>query len=363
MIRRCAAALIIGTMLSQPVVANLPWWAPSPLTVAITAGKWLIKEREEVFYLQIRARGADDTAAREEAFRLAVSQAVGSLLNSEIEMRDGEVVRNDIVSYSSGYVHDYKILSTARSGSGVEIVIDVWVKKSSIADRLLNESKGTDIIPSDQISTQHRTILRERQTGDRLLEMVLADYPSKAFDIGISNIKSRMDPERNLVLEIDFQLTWNSRYLQSLHEAAQATATRQDVTQCVQSPGRCGYIHVLSLKYRHPGDFFIKGGAMAYDDNVRGRLFQRYFEQQNPHLQVRIHDGHGRDAVKQCFTHNELTRTGYYPARRFVHSDSSRTIVDGQLGTRGTINLRLPPQIQPGNKVELRIVPEQECNR
>ena len=130
-----AAALI--TFLAGPLSAN-EWWMPSPISVAITVGQWLMKDREQVYYLQVRAQGRDEKHARNQAFRLAVEQAIGALVLAETEVRRGNVERNDVISYSSGFVHDFKILEQ-RTVNGVhEIVVDVWVARSHLADRLLS---------------------------------------------------------------------------------------------------------------------------------------------------------------------------------------------------------------------------------
>jgi len=358
--KKLIALLLSGAMALSVMAA--PWYQPSPVSVAITVGQWLIKDRVEVFYLQVRAVGVDQQQARDHAFRLAVEQALGSLIVSETVVQNNAVIRNDIINYSAGYVHDFKIVSSTQTGQGVEMVLDVWVKKSGIEDRLLGQSRNTTDLAIDQTLVQHATILKEREQGDRLLKTVLADYPARAFDITIDEIRTRLSEDRQIVFEISTRLSWNTTYLESLVQSIDATATRSHVSGCFNTADHCGHSHLVRVKFRAEGDFFIRGTDSAFDDVLRAQLLKSAFLDSNPHIQLRIHNGHGRDVINTCLTHHELTRTNYFPARRFVHWDDQRTIVDGRLSTRPLITVKVAPDsLNHAKKVELAVVAEQHC--
>jgi phosphatidate cytidylyltransferase len=70
-------------------------------------------------------------------------------------------------------------LQEIQVDGGVQIIMDVWVSDSKIADRLLYVSKGNSIINGAKASTQHQTLISEKNNGDKLLEAV---SPKKTWE-------------------------------------------------------------------------------------------------------------------------------------------------------------------------------------
>lgn len=223
------ATLVLCASLTMPVAAVDPvsFFVPSPLTILLTIGKWTKKEQVEVFYVQVQAHGRDEADARDQAFRLAVNQAVGSLLLSHSEVRDGDVRRHDIINYSSGYIQDFKILDRSY-GSGVTIKADVWVSRSSIADRLLSESRSAGVIEGGRISEQIRSFQKERQGADSVVDSVLADYPARAYNVIVGKTSVVIDANRRPILQVPFRLSWNEKFVDAFSEAIKTVNQHPD---------------------------------------------------------------------------------------------------------------------------------------
>jgi hypothetical protein len=120
--------------------AQTPW---SVASTALTIGKWITTDSKKVYYVQVRSEGYTPDEARRNGFSYAIDQAVGSIVVSEKEI-NGDLVRNDIINYSSGYVENFKVLNTTAQGNKYVVVQDVWVSHSKIAERalVLGESNG-----------------------------------------------------------------------------------------------------------------------------------------------------------------------------------------------------------------------------
>lgn len=330
--------------------------------IQLWAGTWIYRDGAEVYHTRVTAQGRDYAEARQQAHRLAIEQAVGALVVSETEVRQNRVQRREILDYSSGFIHDSHVLEQRRQGPDVIVVMDVWVRRSDIADRVLHSSRGSGELPGAQIDLQHETLMAERKAGDRVLETVLRDYPSRAYNITITGISTSSDAYRKLLLTIDIDLSLDPTWLRSFSEALLATATHADAGGCVRNPYLCGWPHVVGIKYREPGKFFIASTDVAYDDHVRAEILKRRLWQPNPHIWVRLHDGHGGVGFQGCFSHNELTYTNYHPARRFVSWREERTVIDGQLRTRPQIVLTVAPgSAQHARKIDVKVVKEADC--
>lgn len=316
---------------------------PSPLTVLLTVGQWVKKDRVEVFYVQVQAHGQDEQDARDQAFRLAVNQAVGSLLLSQTQVQAGQVQRHEIINYSSGYVHDFKILDRSR-GSGVTIKVDVWVSRSSIADRLLGESRTAGVIEGGRITEQIRSFRHERQGADSVIDAVLRDYPSRAFDITVGKTAVTMDSNRRPILQIPFRLAWNERFTKAFFEA----------TRAVSQHPECGGWFDPCINRR-----YTQVGAGYFDDEV---IYQKVFKAMfSAVAKIQILSANGSVQYSECAGVPELGAD--YSSWKFVDVGGGRVILSAGRWKDyvWAVDLSRIPTNQL-DRVEVSIEPTQTCS-
>lgn len=224
-------------------LAMLCWVANAQnLGVVITGFKILTADRVELYYAKVQASGRDFEAAKHQAFRLAVEQAVGSVILSETEMRNNHITRDEIVSYSSGFVDRYNILSRTDVPGKTELVMEVWIAQSSIANRLLAKNTTEKSIDGERLATQYGTIIDERTRGDRLLQTVLNDHPRRSFTVKFRQPEVTMDTMRNLMVGLTWEVHWADEYYRSLQETVkQFHVGSWCWSNCPQRFGLLGY--------------------------------------------------------------------------------------------------------------------------
>lgn len=293
--RTLATLLIAGALAGASGAQALDKSAlmPSPLGIALTVGTWLMKDRVEVYYVQVESTGATAQSARENGFRLATNMAVGSLVMSQTQVNNGSIAQHEIINYSSGFIHDFRVITSRPGGEGVTVKMDVWVSKSIIADRVLNVSRDQAQVEGGRISAQIQSWQQERTTGDRVLETVLADYPQRAFDIAVGQTRVVADEQRKTFLVVPVTIGWNSTYLKSLTEALKTVNHRPDCG---------GWFSVCQSPYvvKAPGVT-----AHFMDDRVYW-IFDRHTYRTNPHVQMTILDRSGRPQHRDCFAVPEI---------------------------------------------------------
>lgn len=89
--------------------------------------------------LQIIARGigSDAISATKDALAQAVQQAVGALVDSETLIKNDEIVRDQILTYSDGFVTKYEVLKQKNNALGfVEITIKAQVEQKKLREKL-----------------------------------------------------------------------------------------------------------------------------------------------------------------------------------------------------------------------------------
>lgn len=189
-------------------------------SVALTVGQWITRNTKSVYYVRVTANGENFNDAKQNGFRKAIELAVGSVVLVETEVSNNKLIRNDIISYSSGYVDDYTVVSQ----TGNSVTMDVWVSNSKIANRLeamgvssSNTVNGQAIERDwERRAAQDITANQRQRDAHSMLSAVLADYPRMALvakPIGTRVLKSHNgDP----VLVASYEISVDQRYAESL---------------------------------------------------------------------------------------------------------------------------------------------------
>ena len=287
-----AVALAVSTAaLAQTQFIEL--LRPSPWTIGIVLGKWLVKDQKKIFYVEVTAEANNLESARQSAFRMAVERAVGAVISSEIEVQNYRLQRNEIISYASGYVDDYQLVQQQTVDNQTQVQMKVWVSHSALRDRLLNVSKTAGTVEGGRISEQILSIQRERESGDRILATVLADYPQRAFDVVLEPTRVTLDANRRAQLHIPFWLKWNEHYLQSLKTAVTTINQRQG---CDTWLAKC----------RVASKIEVAGVAGYFDDTRAYEMADREMVFSRPQVQITLRDTNNTVKFRQCFSVQEL---------------------------------------------------------
>ena len=220
---------LIAIMVCLAVVttAQAQWQAlaPSPLGVVVTVGQWLFFNSKKVYYIEVRGQGRTTEEARMNGFRLAVEQALGSVIASETEQQNSRIRRDEVISYAAGFVERYEIVSTMNTGSGYEIGMRVWVQRTNLAERLLVKSQADGEIDGARAAIAIDTAQYSRSQGDRILGTVLKDFPERSFDVRLQQTRVEMTAGRGTELVIPYELAWNKKYVDSYYSARKSVST------------------------------------------------------------------------------------------------------------------------------------------
>jgi hypothetical protein len=328
---------------------------PSPVGIALTVGKWIYDSaiKEQVYYIEVAGEGRTAEEARTVAFRIAVEQAVGSIMSSEVEVRNGRVVRDEIINYASGYIDRYEITNQVGSSVGVRITMRVWVRKSVLSNRLLNRSERSGEVDGHRASIQLTTLNQERATGDRLVQTVLNDFPKRSFDIELKKTELKY-VSRQGVLEVPFIVTWNRDYLKSLWTALDATSQR------VSNPQ--GTVAIT------PGAWFAGfGGTATYDDVGKLHQVVDAMVGSRPAVLITIKSTSNTVLFRQCFRWSELDHIDGYHVRpgRFVtvRSYGNTAIINGGFKLNAVAQISASSGLlATASQINADIVPGANCS-
>jgi len=353
--RRAIAVLICAismTAHAQAITLTAQMFVPSPLGVVLMVGKWIYdrQTRQEVYYIEVAGDGDTVEQARDNGFRLAVEQALGTLISSETEVRNGRIVRDEIISYASGYVDRFEIINQQATARGMRVSMRVWVKKSALSDRLLNRSERSGEVDGARASVQLQTLNQERATGDRLLAQVLNDFPRRAFDIEIKPTDV-VRQNRSAHMEVSFRLGWNQDYLRSLWTALEATSQKTGRGMTTISVGSGSWF----------GGF---GGQASFDDDQKWSMLINRMVSARPVVLVTVR-GPAREAIYSvCYTYQELDHLPNYVVNenRFVKYSAGQAQIMGGYQLKSRVQVPINPAVlHLASSVDIDVVLHDQC--
>ena len=82
--------------------------------------------------------GENHESALQEAMRDVLQKVVGVYVDSDFRMNNDEIIKDEIITHSNGFIDHYKVLSTEpdEDGRGVKVTIRAWVKMQDFVNRM-----------------------------------------------------------------------------------------------------------------------------------------------------------------------------------------------------------------------------------
>ena len=303
--RKLFATCLLGLSMFSALAHAIPdWIIPSPITIAIQVGRWMISQdkQEEVYYVRVQSKGATETKARNEAFRLAVDQAVGSLLISETKIQNGNLQSNETINFSSGYIYDFEYVNIHR-GNEVVLQVDVWVRKSKIAERISLKNQTQGELEGGRIAESFRSLAEQNLAGDKLLQSILSDFPERALNINITNIEYIND-QRVPVLKVNFDVWWKQKYIQSLEEILENVGQKRRTSRDGNGPG-------VSVRGQFRCDgYFCDDRHYATDLAKQDLVWQELYSKKTQVL-ITILDTHNKPVYQTCAWWDNMQGNSY----------------------------------------------------
>ena len=287
---KLTSCVLIPVLLLGTGISNAELTPIGIISSAITISNWIIKDEHKVYHVQVEASGESFDDAKNRALKIAVQQAIGSVLLDETEIINRDAIRSEMAMYSAGLIEKYEIKDKIVGTNTTTLTVDVWVSSSKLADMLVPASKADGIINGTQLSALEKSRAEEQATGDQLIQMVASDFPRRALKIDIKNSQI-INYNRESKLLVNVNVGWNTEYIKGLVEALDHTMN----TKSKQSKS------VVSVKI--PGKYFVH--FSGYTDNVKQQKLRDRFLDSRPTVHLSIFDETSQHILYQgCYNIN-----------------------------------------------------------
>lgn len=153
--------------------------------------------------------GDTDEQALRDAFRNAIRQVLGAIVNAKTVVEEDRLVLDRIVTFSDGFIDYYKILETSVEAGRVHRRIMATVKKRDLTMHLRAE-RASASYDGRGLWPEAITKIERRQSAAELLKASLENYPWSCLEVsqkGLPKISRTLDNaaylEPTILLRLD----------------------------------------------------------------------------------------------------------------------------------------------------------------
>ena len=144
-------------------------------------------EPERIEKVIVSGIGIDMDKAKQNAIRNAVEQVIGSYISSDTIVQNSTLLKDEVLSYSGGYVKDMKILSQGKNDDSLySVKIEANVISTKLKRKLESLNIATKKIEGESLFGEAVSKIENQTAGQELLNKILSKYPQAAyiFEIG-----------------------------------------------------------------------------------------------------------------------------------------------------------------------------------
>lgn len=299
-------------------------------------------------YTRVISTGNTIDKAKTNAFNTAIEIVVGSVVITNRESSNNQLIRDDIIKHSAGYVDDYKIISEVKTSQGYSLVVDVKVKSSKIAERLLGTASTSGVIDGKKIDDKFKSYENNKITGFKAIEPILDTYLSNGYIIKQYPTETLINSNRDITFKVPFEVTMNHKWVEALMEALR-----------IVQDGKHGSPDAITVKYKGPNDWL--GGSRTYWFNdslmVNSIGYKLSFTVM---IKATVTDKNNRVIHEQCYD-------GFKHRVNTINRHSTARLLVGDMLDEGYIEVpvkhgsKLSKELQTMSRVTLSLVPYDTC--
>lgn len=309
----------------------------------------------------IRTTGEGNTfeQAKLAAFREAIQIKVGAVVLSERLHNINRTVQDDITVHSSGYVDDYKVISTSNVGGTYRVTVDVLVAESKLANQILNTAKSEKNFAGDRAINAYSTYMNQAEDADKLINRVLSGYPRHAFILEQGHYTLGVDQFRSGKLVIPYNIRWSKDYLTAVDEIVRRYEDKRSIVNRVM------YKPLNTVEFFSKNDnYFSKNSKYEIiDQRLLNTLIESMIGVNEMRIRADVYDGNHTSMYTTC-----VVPWWRNQGRQFFSSDSYNNVIfDGNVEKSGDLIMPVTnanlAMYSRAVSIELSIVAVKDCPR
>jgi len=320
------------------------------LAVAGCGSTYSVKQSS---FIRASGTGASSEAAKDAAFRKAIEERVGVLVLGERAIADYRLIKDEILSFSAGYVDDYRVVERKKMGDMWLVTADVWVSSSRITNRIFIGANAREELPGMRAAESFDSFIEQRRQADRLLSKLLAGFPQDALVIKFLGTDVEFDAERNALMTVNYNLSWNQNYLIALAETLDQLEDRAG-----RNANPSGKIR---LNYQKPEDWLGTLDTFYFKDKILFKQIKDRLKRERVGIKLQIFNNDAA-VFEECRVDSDWVSDG-----GVLKNSWSAVNLNGLVALRRSVTYKFTQSerdkrlLRLANQLRLAIVPVDDC--
>ncbi|MEI6154863.1 MAG: hypothetical protein WCQ90_12335, partial [Deltaproteobacteria bacterium] len=165
--------------------------------------------------------GLDRDKAKENAIRNAVEYAVGIYVSSDTIVKNSQLIKDEVLGYSAGYIKTLRILSEEKKEDGIYAVqIEAVVVSTKLTRKLESLNIATKRIEGESLFGEATSRITEQRSAGSLINKIISKYPQAAYQItvGKPEIVSTNPNTNKATISLPLTIQWDKAFVNELKE-------------------------------------------------------------------------------------------------------------------------------------------------
>ena len=210
----------------------------------------------KVKVVEVSGAGTDVESAEKDAYREAVRQVVGAYVNAVTRTENDELIEDNVISLSSGFVEKSETLKKSAADGLVKVRIRATVRISKVLDTLKANKISIADVDGQSLGAELLTKSDQRKGEAELIAAAFEGFPAKWFKASVHG-KPRLS-DRTDGTEIPVIVTI---LIEPDLDAFMASATKLD--------------EALKATERAHGEFEVDGAQSGFDRTSQQKASER----------------------------------------------------------------------------------------
>jgi hypothetical protein len=180
-----------------------------------------VQSPERIEKVVATGTGIDSEKATRSAIRNAVEQVIGLYVSSDTIVQNAQVLKDEVLTHSAGYVKDSRVISEEKNDDGLTVIkIEALVISTKLAQKIESLNIATKKVEGESLFGEAISKIDQKQSGSKLLGAALSRYPQAAykFDIGKPVINGTDHRQETASVNIPITVRWDKEFTRGFRE-------------------------------------------------------------------------------------------------------------------------------------------------
>jgi len=187
------------------------------------------EEPEKTEKVVVTGVGINSDKARQNAIRNAVEQVVGTYVSSDSMIQNSQLIKDEILSFSGGYVKESKVLSTEKDDDLVKVQLEALVVSTKLKRKINGLNISVKKVEGNNLFSEAFSKIEADRSSKDLLNSIAQKYPQSAYiiDIGKPEIQSVNKDNNTAEIKVPISISWDKQFVEELKSTLLTTSLQK----------------------------------------------------------------------------------------------------------------------------------------